>query len=705
MQTAQTNMVPPPTMGPTFFFRLLLLINLLTVSFCDDAAVMSKLLEALSPAPSGWSAFKDPCTWTNVNCDKSTGNVVTINLDSQSLSGNLPSEITQLASLRLLSVQINSLSGPLPSFANMSSLEELYLDSNQFSSIPQDFLLGLPNLQTFSISDNGELSPWQIPSYLAESTNLGSFYASNAGITGVIPNFFDSFPNLQNLRLSHNNLTGSLPGLFGSSKIQNLWLNNQQQGLSGTIDVLSSMTQLSQVWLQANAFTGPIPDLSKCVNLFDLQLRDNQLTGVVPVSLTGLPKLVNITLQNNYLQGPKPEFGINVKKNLGNNGFCKDTPGPCDPQVTALLAVAGGLGYPITLAQSWEGNNACNNWASVSCDGQGNVITLTLRKQGFSGTISPALADLTSLRNLYLNGNNLTGSIPESLTSLPHLQVLEVSNNNLSGPIPVFPPSVNFYHGGNLFLGKNVSTDGGSPGSGQNSDAPIPSDIPLSGNSNGSSISAGMIVGVVIAVVIVVMVVFFVSYKCYMKRQHKMKEICRILVLRYHYKASLIIHVDVFLTATGRATNKVDVYAFGVVLMEIITGKKAVDETLPDETCHLVTWFHKIIRKDHNIRNTIDPTLDLDDQTFESISKVAELAAHCTANKYFRRPNMEHVVNVLGPFAQKWKPLRPEEIEEKYGGLDLHMSLPLAFDDSSIQSLSFTEAQLNGNRLNQSAQF
>lgn len=402
----------------------------------------------------------------------------------------------------------------------MSSLEGLFLDNNQFSSIPQDFLLGLPNLQTFSISDNGELSPWQIPSYLAESTNLGSFYASNASITGVIPNFFDSFPNLQNLRLSYNNLTGSLPGSFGSSEIQNLWLNNQQQGLSGTIDVLSSMAQLSQVWLFANAFTGPIPDLSKCVNLFDLQLRDNQLTGVVPVSIMALPKLVNITLQNNNLQGPMPEFGKNVKNNVGKT-FCKDTPGPCDPQVTALLAVAGGFGYPITLAQSWEGNNPCNNnWASVSCDGQGNVITVTLRKQGFSGTISPALANLTSLRNLYLNDNNLTGPIPESLTTLPNLQVLEVSNNNLSGPIPFFPPSVNFSHDGNLFLGKNVSTSGGSPGSGQNSDAPI--DNPSSHNLDGSSISDGMMVGVVIAVVIVV-VVFFVSYKCYMKRQHKMK--------------------------------------------------------------------------------------------------------------------------------------------------------------------------------------
>ncbi|XP_031111832.1 receptor-like kinase TMK4 [Ipomoea triloba] len=863
---------------------------------------MSKLLAALSPAPSGWSASKDPCTWTNVNCDNSTGNVVSIKLDSQSISGELPSELTQLASLRSLSVQKNSLSGSLPSFANMSSLEELYLDSNEFSSIPQDFLLALPNLRTFSISDNGNLSPWQISSYLAESTNFESFYASNAGITGVIPDFFDSFTNFQNLRLSYNNLTGSLPGSFGSTFIQNLWLNNQQQGLSGTIHVLSSMTQLSQVWLQANDFTGPIPDLSECLNLFDLQLRDNQLTGFVPVSLTGLPKLVNITLQNNNLQGPKPEFGINVKKNLGN-GFCKYTPGPCDPQVTALLAVAGGFGYPITLAQSWKGNDACNNWAFISCDAQGNVIIVNLEKQHFSGTISPALANLTSLRNLYLNDNNLTGPIPESLTTLPNLQVLQVSNNNLSGPIPNFQSPVNVITFNNSFIGIDVSTDGGSPVSGQNSDAPIPSVNPLSGNSNGSSISAGIKIVVGVITVIVGVVVFFVSCKCYMKRQHKMKvsvkgtavlteikkldivncgktfhvhedgniaipikvlekatnffseenvlgsggygvvylgelddgtkvavkkmkdgashtkgmnefeaEIVfltkvrhrnlvaligycindnnRLLVYEYMPQGTLghhlfdwekhgfdpltwkqrvtialdvargieylhslahqsFIHRDIkssnillsndmrakvadfglvrkapndkssFETrvagtfgylapeyaTTGRATNKVDVYAFGVVLMEIITGKKAVDETLPDETCHLVTWFHKIIRKGHNLKNTIDPTLDLDDQTFESISKVAELAAHCTADKYFRRPTMEHVVNVIGPFAHKWKPLIPEEIEEKYGGLDIHMSFPLAFEYSSIESLSFTEAKLIGHRLNQSAQF
>ncbi|KAF4362124.1 hypothetical protein F8388_023976 [Cannabis sativa] len=213
---------------------------------------------------------------------------------------------------------------------------------------------------------------------------------------GTIPDIFGSFPNLQDVRLSYNNLTGVLPPSFAGSVIRNLWLNNQQMGLSGTIEVLANMTSLYQVWLHKNLFTGPIPDLSNLDTLFDLQLRDNLLTGIVPNSLSSIPSLKNITLANNKLQGPMPSFPksvTNVELD-GTNSFCKSTPGPCDPQVMALLQGAEDLGYPTVLANSWKNNDACSDWSFVICDSDGNVITVNFKKQGFLGKISPAFANL-----------------------------------------------------------------------------------------------------------------------------------------------------------------------------------------------------------------------------------------------------------------------------------------------------------------------
>ncbi|XAR48821.1 Non-specific serine/threonine protein kinase [Bertholletia excelsa] len=128
--------------------------------------------------------------------------------------------------------------------------------------------------------------------------------------------------------------------------------------------------------------------------------------------------------------------------------------------------------------------------------------------------------------------------------------------------------------------------------------------------------------------------------------------------------------------ATGRVTTKVDVYAFGVVLMEIITGRKALDETMPEEKCHLVTWFRRVLINKENIGKVVDPTLELDDETFESICKVAELAGHCTAREPFQRPDMGHTVNILSPLVEQWKPAFHEE--EESHGIDFDMSLPQA---------------------------
>ncbi|KAG2715232.1 hypothetical protein I3760_03G067500 [Carya illinoinensis] len=127
---------------------------------------------------------------------------------------------------------------------------------------------------------------------------------------------------------------------------------------------------------------------------------------------------------------------------------------------------------------------------------------------------------------------------------------------------------------------------------------------------------------------------------------------------------------------TGRVTTKVDVFSFGVILMELITGRKALDETQPEESMHLVTWFKRMRINKDLFRKAIDPTIDLNEETLASISTVAELAGHCCTREPYQRPDMGHAVNVLSSLVELWKP--SEQNSEDIYGIDLEMSLPQA---------------------------
>ncbi|XP_030496274.2 receptor protein kinase TMK1 [Cannabis sativa] len=449
----------------TLFFFLCFIFTTTTIAD-DESAAMADLLASISPTPLSWSNSVNYCdNWKGIECS-SSGKVTTINLANHSLMGTLPSNLNSLKKLTFLNLQGNSLNGSLPLLSNLSLLKQIYLDSNNFTSVPSGCFQGLKSLLTLSMSQNSNLNPWQFPTELVDSSNLVTLSISSCNMFGSIPDVFDSFPNLEILKLSKNRLTGSLPQSFAVTKIRILWLNGQQRGLSGTIDVLSKMTKLYQVWLQENQMTGPISDLSKLDTLFDLQLRDNVFTGVVPSTLMSISSLRNVTLSNNMLQGPLPSFPSTLTNVdlTGTNSFCKDTWGPCDDQVMTLLEVAKDLGYPLELANSWKGNDACENWKYVDCDysvgnnnnnNSNNVVSVDFQRWQLSGLISPAFGNLTTLRSLFLNDNNLTGSIPFSLTLLTQLEILDVSNNNLSGVIPIFPPKVKLITLGNPLLKKS----------------------------------------------------------------------------------------------------------------------------------------------------------------------------------------------------------------------------------------------------------
>ncbi|XP_044469133.1 probable LRR receptor-like serine/threonine-protein kinase At5g63710 isoform X1 [Mangifera indica] len=78
----------------------------------------------------------------------------------------------------------------------------------------------------------------------------------------------------------------------------------------------------------------------------------------------------------------------------------------------------------------------CFSWSHVSCR-NGNVVSLMLDSNGFSGKLSPLFTKLKFLVSLELQNNNLSGALPDFIGNMVHLQTLNLANNKFSGSIPL----------------------------------------------------------------------------------------------------------------------------------------------------------------------------------------------------------------------------------------------------------------------------
>ncbi|KAJ0495222.1 putative non-specific serine/threonine protein kinase [Helianthus annuus] len=487
-------------MGFHLFFSFIIILPTIIHSQSqtapNDAAVMQALKTNLTPKSLDWSD-PNPCNWKQIQCSRDN-RVTRIQLRNRNLQGTLPRTLNTLTQLQVLELQNNQLTGPLPSLSGLTQLQFLLLSYNNFTSIPSEFFTGMSSLQ-YVYLDYVTFSSWVLPETLKSASSLRVFSATSANITGTIPDFFgrDFFSRLTTLHLDFNSLEGGIPDSFFGSSIQSLRLNgqNSRSKLNGTLDVLESMIQLTEVWLHGNMFTGTLPNFSGLNELRTFSVRDNSLIGPVPESLTGLQSLKVVNLTNNMFQGPKPSFGKSVEVDLsGRNSFCLPDPGVgCDDRVNKLLAVVKSVGYPRVFADHWKGNDPCASWLGINCSPGGNITVVNLQGMGLTGCISPDFAAIKSLQKLLLADNNLSGMIPDELKDLPILVELDVSNNQLYGPVPEFKQSVKVRTEGNVDIGKDgPSTTPVSPGGGRK------------GGDGGGGGKTGVVVGSVVGGLVVV---------------------------------------------------------------------------------------------------------------------------------------------------------------------------------------------------------
>ncbi|CAK9313250.1 unnamed protein product [Citrullus colocynthis] len=98
--------------------------------------------------------------------------------------------------------------------------------------------------------------------------------------------------------------------------------------------------------------------------------------------------------------------------------------------------------------------------------------------------------------------------------------------------------------------------------------------------------------------------------------------------------------------ATGHLYTKSDVYGFGVVLLELLTGLRAVDRNRPPESQNLVRWAQPSLSSKKKIKKLIDPRLG-DDYQPKGAWATVKLILKCLQSEPGKRPSMEEVLVVL----------------------------------------------------------
>jgi len=119
---------------------------------------------------------------------------------------------------------------------------------------------------------------------------------------------------------------------------------------------------------------------------------------------------------------------------------------------------------------------------------------------------------------------------------------------------------------------------------------------------------------------------------------------------------------------TGKLTKMSDIYSFGVVLLELITGRRAIDPTKPTEEQVLIHWAAPLIRDRKMFVRLADPLLGKDFPV-KGLYQALAIASMCMQEDPSKRPKIGDVVDALTFLAeQKYYPQRDREAAQAKGG-------------------------------------
>lgn len=225
-----------------------------------------------------------------------------LNFSANGFTGTLPESMVNCGNLVALDLSQNSMKGDLPPLASSvgSSLEILDLSHNAFSGEIASSVRVLSRLQFLNLSKNFLVGP--IPGTIGELKAMNTLDLSENQLNGSIPVEIGGVVSLNELRLEKNFLWGLIPtSIEHCTSLTTLIVS--QNRLSGYIPAaIAKLTNLQNVDLSSNNLSGSLPkQLANLPHLFSFNISHNNLQGELPAggffntispsSVTGNPSL------------------------------------------------------------------------------------------------------------------------------------------------------------------------------------------------------------------------------------------------------------------------------------------------------------------------------------------------------------------------------------------------------------------------------
>lgn len=608
--------------------------------------------------------------------------LVCLDVSDNSISGEIPRGICERGELEELLMLNNALTGRIPEgLGRCHRLRRVRLSKNRLDGDVPGAVWGLPHLALLELNDNqltGEISP-----VIAGAATMSNLVISNNRLTGSIPSEIGSVAKLYELSADGNMLSGPLPSSLGSlAELGRLVLHNNS--LSGQLlRGVHAWKKLSELNLADNGFTGAIPpELGDLPVLNYLDLSGNHLTGQVPIELENL-KLNQFNVSNNQLSGQlPPQYATEAYRSsfLGNPGLCGDIAGLCsDSQgrsenhsgfvwmmrsifIFAAVVLVAGIAWFYWRYRSFNKAKQAerSKWTLTSfhkvsfsehdildCLDEDNVIG-----SGASGKVYKAVlgnGDVVAVKKLWGTAlkkdteNGDEGSMADNsfdaevrtLSKIRHKNIVKLlcccTHNDSKLLVYEYMPNGSL--GDVLHSSKaglldwstryKIALDAAEGLSYLHQDC-VPAIVHRDVKSNNILLDAEF--GACVADFGVAKVVEVAG-----KAPKSMSVIagsCGYIAPEYAY--------------TLRVNEKSDIYSFGVVLLELVTGKPPVDPEFGEKD--LVKWVCSTIDQ-KGVDHVLDSRLDMAFK--EEISRVLNIGLICASSLPINRPAMRRVVKML----------------------------------------------------------